>query len=240
MQFKYLFIFFAVCSLLRGEVWLIEQEFVKFGKRDVYEVLKKGWDSKYRTFLNKEERVHPILAVEDFDAPQYIYLTPLTNYTSLNHLEIVQKNFRATLNEKEIQPLESTLNFRIASLSVYLPECSYIPEGNNCSFSNLPYVRYQIFSLTPGSESLFEEHLQKVAFEEANKRTQTCWRSWRVAFGSDVPKYLVCIFANTKEGLEKEDLYFVHQGLKEIVRRQKEGKGIFRKDLSILVPSNLQ
>lgn len=239
MKLKYLLLFFVVCSVIRGEIWLIEQEFVKFGKRDVYELLKKEWNTKYKAFLKKEEKVHPILAVEDFDTPQYIYLTPLTNYASLNNLEALQKSFREVLKEKSIQPLESTLNFRVASLSVYLPECSYIPEDNNCSFSNLPYVHFQIFSLIPGSEPLFEAHLKKVVFEEASKRTQVCWRVWRLVFGSDTPKYLVCLFANTKEGLEKEDLHFVHQGLKEIIRRQREGKGVFRKDLSIFIPSNL-
>lgn len=222
----------------QAELWLCEQEFVRFGKKDAYEELKKSWNSAFASHFQGKGVMSPVLAIQDLESTNYVYLTPMHDYSGLDARESQLEAFEATLKNSLTASLASTMNFRIASLQTYLPECSHIPEGSNCSFSNNPFMHYQIFSLTPGSEALFEEHLKKLVFEEQMKKTELCWRVWKVNFGGDLPKYIVCRFEKTKDELNADKIKFIQQSLKEIVRSYREGKGVFRKDLSVIMPGN--
>jgi hypothetical protein len=241
MAFKYLLVVLLLflSSAARGEeVWAFNQEFIRFGKKDVYEGFKKRWNLEYGQFLKENKEDYPILAIQDLDAPEYTYLTPVLSYLGLGRFKEGLKNFEETLKKDLTLGFASTLNFQVESLGVYLSECSYIPEFMNASFCNMPYVHYQIFSLTPGNGGVFEEHLKKMVFEEQMKKSNFCWRVWKISFGGDLPKYVVCRFTQSKEALNRDEPHFIYENLKEIVRRHREGRGILRRDLSVIISCN--
>ncbi|MES2344834.1 MAG: hypothetical protein V4494_02700 [Chlamydiota bacterium] len=225
-------------AVVGGEVWAFSQEFVRFGKKDAYEGFKKRWNSEYTHFFKDSVKDYPILAIQDLDDPEYTYLMPILSYARLGIFEDGLEKFQDTLKRDLTLGFSSTLNFEVKSLGIYLSECSYIPEFINASLCNMPYVHYQTFSLTPGNGEIFEQRLKKMAFEEAMKKSNVCWRVFKTVFGGDVPKYVVYCFAQSQDALESDRLHFIDEELKSIVRRYREGKGILRRDLSILVPTN--
>jgi len=233
----HLIIFFcfslSVFAAKKEELWLFQQEFVKFGKRDFYEEWKKQWLQKWKI---QEGKKLPILAIEDKDSSQYIYLIAVENFNGLERFFAKQKNFQETmdifLKKSYAASASATLNFCILSLHQYLPTCSYIPKGQNCSIQLLPAVKYRIYSVMPGNAEAFENNLEKKALSYQKKQATFCWRSWKVIFGGEIPKYIIAFFATDEESLSDiPDL--LGENMREIVTRTKEGKGEFRKDLSI-------
>jgi hypothetical protein len=217
-------------------LWMIEQDFVRFGKKDAYEKLKK---EKLKAFArySKDKGQFSCYGMQESDSPQYIYLTELENYSGLQTFMRKMASFYDTKCEEgwtaHTDTCLSTINFKVKSLNSYLPQCSSIPQGKE-SFFSLPGVHYFVFSITPGYGKIVEDHLSSVAEEQLSKPDPICFRSWRVVFGADTPKYIVAIFAPTIRDAERqvEKIDFIPMTMKNILRNQKQGSGLMRADLS--------
>ena len=227
----------------QAPIWMIEEDFVKFGKKDVYEELASNWIERLLKFSSKKT-VFPSFAFQDLENPQYVYFTPLSSYGALDTLMNTKRAFQASMTPQEwkeiTQTLSSTLNFKIFSLHQFIPECSYFPEEADGNFFRRQHVYYTVYSLEPGTEIGFENELEKKMAELQNSAATICVRTWRVLFGADVPKYLICAYAATEEELEKQidDFKFLTLVTKDYVRNQKKGKGILRPELSLQLKKN--
>jgi len=224
-------LFFQIEQLAAGEnadmqLWLIEQDFVKFGKREIFELQKRGWIAE----LQRERTSFSIFGFEDKDSNQFFFLTPLKQMSSFqDYLKFHQSSlgsFSIPQNRNQSAIQDTTLNFFILSVHEYLSSCStgFSPSENG-------YVYYSIYSVYPGNEETFEKYWKKKVREESSAKQ---WGVWRVLCGGDLPKYVVALFAKTEEDLERglKGGFFTLPYAKEILRRQQEGKALLRKDLS--------
>jgi uncharacterized protein YcgL (UPF0745 family) len=220
---------------------LVEQEFVKFGKKELYEQQKKEWFQAFTQFSAKK-KASSICAIYDHDASQYLYLMPMKSYADIGNYFQLRQDFRNSFSkdaETDRSLLtDSTLNFRVLSFHQNLPRCSYAPENGLQVFFDKPFLHYHIFGIAPGDEELLEKHLEEMAKAHKKNKSTATWRVWKVIFGSDVPKYVVCVFDKTQEGLEKQikTLTFVDPRMREMLRRDRQGDVEVRRDLSL--PSN--
>lgn len=225
-------------SLSEKPIWLMQQEFVKLGKREFYEAQKKHWNQKCAKALTKKNSFESV-AFQHSDALEYFYLTPLKNYAEIDKYLQFQKECESAFSEEEawkrMKMMASVVHFDVNTLHEYRQSCSY-PSQKDPSLLTLPYAHYFLFSLEPGSEGTFEQQVQMRVDKHKKMASSSCWRVWKVMFGSDLPKYLVCLFAKTKEELEAQvkQIEFLDVANKEIIRRQQEGEAFLREDLSML------
>jgi hypothetical protein len=204
------------------DLWLFDQDFVKFGKKEIYEKLKKG-------MLKKEFGSFSAFAVqEQQESMQYIYLVPVGDYAGLGGLLEGRAEREEKLSGEERLPFVSTLNFTMKSLQQFLPACSYVPAGKE-SLTAFRCMYFYLFGIVPGNEAIFEAHLQKVAEEGG-----VCMRSWRIVIGGDLPKYLVAVFGANEKKVKQdaENLELIPAPLKNLLRSQKQGSAVLRKELT--------
>ena len=206
-------------------LWVFEQEFVKFGKKDVYEKMKKER-------LREEFGNFSVYAAQEADAMQYIYLVPVGDYAGLSDLMKKRTELEENLSAEQKLPFVSTLNFTITSLQRFLPACSYVPRGKE-SLSAFRHLYFYLFGIIPGNEAVFEAQLHRIA-EEQGDSNGVCMRSWKILIGGDAPKYLIAIFGSNEKQVRKdaEELELIPPPLKNLLRSQKQGSAILRKDLS--------
>ncbi len=199
-----LFALWIGLSAYAGELWIIEQDFIKFGKKEAYE--------RYKSDLLKE---YPVYAWKDINDPEYLYLRPLKSLKALGAIETPE-------------PYASTINFSIQSLHAFLPECSFVPTWKESLFA-YPAVYYYLYSIVPGNTAIFEEQLKKVALDQ-----KAPFRTWKVLMGADVPKYIIAVFGNTTDEAKKsgESMEFITPSMKPLLRNEKHGAAILRRDLS--------
>lgn len=205
-------------------LWFIEQDFVKFGKKEAYEKYKKA-------LLGSEISAFSTFAAQSEDSLQYIYLIPVKDYCGLG--EFLQK--RAANDQSfNLIPYLSTLNFTMGSVQRYLPSCSYIPRGKE-ALTAYRYLYFYLLGITPGNEEIFEARLQTIAEKQA-EGPRVCFRSWKILIGSHVPKYLVATFATSEHQAQNqaEELELIDAEIKNIVSSQKQGSAVFRRDLSLI------
>jgi len=220
-----------------GEIWLVQQQFVKFGKKELYESTKKAYMQSFGSFLKKKSNLLTY-AFEDLNSPQYIYLTPLKNYAGVDdYLAQKRAHFVAlSVQDKEmmVDLLQSITNFEIFSIHQYKLQCSYVPKGDADLLSR-SRVHYEIFALIPGTEEYFEGRLKQMSEQARQAKSQQCWRVWKAALGSDVPKYIVATFAKDEAAMKQmmENLEFIQPKDREILRKQSHSTAIARSDLSI-------
>jgi len=223
-----------------GDIWLVHQDFFSIGKRDVYEALWKVWLEQL-TQLSATREVPPIITMQAKGTPEYIALIPLGNFAALDGFyalnEALKNQAGQELWTKQQEALSSTLNFQVLSLHQFLPACSCLPGESNISIMNRPFVQYFVYSIEPGQGKQFEQFLQRKAKEHLDKKTQTCWRVWKVLFGGDVPKYILTIFSQREESLSEDikKMDIIDSSMEKILRREKEGKAILRRDLSFVM-----
>ncbi len=192
-------------------LWVIEQEFVKLGKQEVYQNYKKG---------QLKEAKFPVLALQQIDEMQYIYLIPVRGFEGLG---TYFKQTQDTTWDK------SLLNFSVESLQLYLEECSFIPQGKE-SYLAFPFVYFHVFTIDPGYEGAMEKRLKALVQEQ--RGAGTCFRTWKVIMGADLPKYIVGIFCNSaKEG---ESLEVISAELKNSLRKESHGMAKVLQELSTL------
>jgi hypothetical protein len=231
MNFKWVWL--VVCfisgSILgfceNGDLWLIEQDFVKFGKKEAYEEYKKE-------MLKKELGSFLTFAAQGEDSLHYIYLIPVKDYNGLGNFLERRASYKQSLSPELKIPFFSTLSFTMGSLQRYLSDCSYTPKGKE-AFTAHRNIYFYLFGISPGNEHVFETRLKKIAQEQAEGQG-VCFRSWKMIIGSSIPKYLVIIFAANEKQAKKraEGIEFITLPMKNIVRSQKQGSAVLRKDLS--------
>ncbi len=208
------------------DLWLFDQDFVKFGKKEIYEKLK-------REMLKDEFGDFSAFAVqEQQESMQYIYLVPVGDYGGLQRLLEGRAKREEKLSGEERLPFVSTLNFTIKSVQQFLPACSYVPVGKE-SLAAFRCMYFYLFGIVPGNEAIFEAQLQKVA-EEQGDSGGVCMRSWKIVIGGDLPKYLVATFGSNEKKVKQdaENLELIPPPLKNLLRSQKQGSAVLRKELT--------
>lgn len=220
-----------------NSLWLIEQEFVKFGKKEAYEEYKKQQQNHFVRQLNV-----PRYALEDIDSSQYIYLIPVRDFKGLNTLMRKRMDFHKELTEHDVRqllPFLSTVNFFMESLHYQLPECSFTPAGKQ-GVLDYAATYYTIYGIIPGNGPIFEERLKSIAQAQKTSSNPICFRTWRVLFGGDTPSYIVAVFSDTVKEAKKlaRDLEIIDGQMKNVLRQEKKGSGVIRKDLSAMDEKN--
>ena len=217
-------------ALDSSSIWLIHQDFVKFGKKDVYEKQVKTWQQAYGQFISGKE-APPIFAFQDNESPQYLYLEQLPDYGAIDGLFKTQRSFRETLIAKHLLQIQNTtLNFYLRSLHQLLPEC-FSPKSE---MGDRTFIQYFVYAVVPGGVEVFESHLRKLT-SDYMKNEKYSWRTWKVIFDSDVPKYVIYLFGRSEQELADlaSNINFVEPSAKEILRRERSGKARLRLDLSL-------
>lgn len=224
------------------EIWLIQEDFFSYGKRDTYEAITKTWLTALKQ-ANTPQELMTMVAIQSKTNPEYIYMSPIGRFGILdNYLPYVSRidtKLGPEVVKKQQEAWLSTLNFQTFSLMGYLPFCSCLPRTPNSSIPHRPYVHYYIIGVDTKSADYFENFL-KTQVDLHNAKNETiCWRTWKVLFGSDVPKYVVAIFSRSEEELKKhkEQLDLTDPLLEKVLRREREGWGVLRRDLSIFSSS---
>lgn len=223
-----------------SSIWLIQEDFIKFGKKEIYESQEQLWLQGFKKnltatggFWRGKKNFWPIYGMQALDEPQYIYLIPLKDIGAFGDFITRRSQYELGLDTNALQQrkiLLSTLNFSISSLHEYLKECSCVQGSDSSSLEKKPFVHYWVFGITPGNEGIFEQNLQKLA---ANSKAN--WRTWRVLLGADTPKYVIVLSADSQENLDSQlkTIQFVEGNLKEIVRNQREGAAMLKTQLSL-------
>ncbi len=221
------------------EIWMFQEDFYSFGKRDVYEALTKTWITELKQAIAPEELM-TMVAIQSRTSPEFVYMTPLGRFATLDtYLDytnrIIQK-LGPEIAKKQQEAWVSTLNFQTYSLLAYMPFLSCVPLNSNPSVPYRPYVHYYIVAVTPGQVGYFEDYLERQVSKHNQEGEMVCWRVWKMLFGSDVPKYVIALFSRSEEELKKhnDQLDLTDPRLADVVRREREGRGILRRDLSII------
>jgi hypothetical protein len=226
--------------VLSDEVWLFKQDVARFGKGELYESLQKEWIEDWKAFSAEGAQL-PSLALKDPDAPQYFYLIPVGSFAGIGVFlqdETAFAQSRSEEAQRRDRLRASVLNFQIYTAHAYLPACSLTPSETACSLWSMPYVRYAIYSVEPGNDDLFEEHLAKTVEAFQDRARGWVWRTWKVIMGADVPKYVVAVFANEEARAEKglQELNLAEGGMRAVITRERTGSAVARRDLSLVPP----
>ncbi len=224
--------------LAAPDIWVAQRDFIKFGKKDAYELTKKEFFQEFSQFVFVKKRdAFSSYAIEVFDSPEYLFLISIGSFGDLDRYVKQKKSFKDSFPSQnwELKRLAraSTINFYFRSIQKFLAECSCIPDGKEKMLS-LPYVHLYWIEVTPGQESSFEQHLQTMAAYQLKEESPTCWRVWGGFAGGALPQYLIVVFAESEKNADdrSERLDFVSGAYKQIVRKQKQSKGVFRADLT--------
>jgi hypothetical protein len=232
-----LFAWIVLVSSIYGtenSFWLIEQDFIKIGKRDVYEEQQKQALLKKKQRLQKQNGFFQAYTLEDLENPQYAIFMPLE---TLDTVRSYEPFFLSDLErQKQEAPgqnlLDTCLNFHIFSLQEQLLSCSYRIEG---TFSQeRPYLIYLLYDIVPGYGAFFEKHLEGIAQKQQAEKSQTSWRAWKTLLGGDAPKYLICLSFASKDEMQRAKLeqLFEEPIIKEIIRDKRSGIAKLKNDMT--------
>ena len=227
-----------------SSVWLIQEEFIKFGKKEVYEAQQQNWLQGFKKtlssggFWRSKSGFWPIYGMQAIDEPQYIYLIPLKNTAALDDFIVKKSSYNEGMSQEDKnqrQILLSCMNFTISSLHQYVKSCSSGPD-DAASWQKNPFVHYWVFGITPGNDQNFEAQIQKVVTGVNAKGSVVALRVWRVLLGADTPKYVIVLQAASQEALDLQvkSLEFVDGTIKDIVRNQREGSAFMKDSLSMM------
>jgi hypothetical protein len=227
-----------------ASVWLIQEEFIKFGKKEVYEAQQQNWLQGFKKtlssggFWRSKSGFWPIYGMQAIDEPQYIYLIPLKNTAALDDFLVKKSAYNEGMSQEDKnqrQMLLSCMNFTISSLHQYVKSCSSGPD-DAASWQKNPFVHYWVFGITPGNDHNFETQIQKVVAGVNAKGVVLALRVWRVLLGSDTPKYVIVLQTASQEALDLQvkSLEFVDGTIKDIVRNQREGSALMKDALSMM------
>ena len=229
-----------------SSLWLIQEEFIKIGKKEAYETLQNQWMQGFAKklegsdgFWRVKKSLWSIYGLQVQQEPQYMYMIPLPDSCSLMDFFNKQKEYNDSLvlgHKPEGLSLISFLNFSVNSLHIYLKHCSHIEVGQGDAWEKTPFITYWVYGITPGNEQVFEEALHKLAGMPVDGGLSGSWRAWRVLIGSDAPKYVIMAFAASDSGLEgaRKMLKTLPHAMKDIIRNQKEGRAILKMPISLL------
>ncbi len=210
------FCFCASATAALSEYWLIQEDFIKLGKREFYLEKKQEDLSKQKAWLKDKKELFDIIGAEDLENPQYVFLAPLKNLASLSFYEPIshREKSRNVL-------LETTMHFQIFSLHQFLPECSLKEE--TVFITTKPYFFYALYDITLGSQEIFEKALKEASIRCS--KDSISWCVFKSLLAGSTPKYLVCLSFATKEELKEWSMEKVlpEITLNDIFRDKKSG-----------------
>lgn len=222
----FLFPYILLQASLRGDfdyydIWMIREEFFPSGKKGGYEQ-----HLEVAAYDNEDEGKNwPCYIVEDLDEARYIYLYPMKSYGSLDSY-FAHKRVNPYLNES------TPITYAINTLLKRFAQGSYLPDGSYDDWGLTPYLNYWVVSLLYDGEREFEGHLKKLASAYAESGSNLCFRSWRVTFGTDLPKYVVVIYAKSEKELteNRKKLELVTPVSRQVIRSIYEVRGLLRSE----------
>lgn len=226
----------------QSSFWIIQEDFVKFGKKDLYESQKQLWLKGFneslasRSIWRQKRAQFPIIGMQGMDQPQYIYLTPLESKEEVVDFFLKKDRYERALSNEKNQlnhVLDSSMNFSVDSLHLYLKDLAHPQSMDAASWYNYPFYQYWVFGIMPGYDDDFEAHLKKV-LGNLQSVSDACCRVWKVVLGADTPKYVVLVGAKEESILEKSvsSLSFIEGPIKDITRNQREGRAILKENLT--------
>lgn len=207
---------FFFCSQVEGasRYWLIQQDFIRLGKRELYEEERKKVLEEDKSFFKKKKTPFEVIGFQDLENPQYAFLMPLKNLSVLD--------LYAPIHPQDSALFNTCLHFQLFSLHELLEDCSF--RSPVVFSAERPFISYSLYDIEPGTQKSFENHMVEVALKQS-KKSLLSWNTWKVVLGGDTPKYLICASFETKEDLKNADMdkVFEELQLKDILRNRKSG-----------------
>lgn len=223
----FLCLFIALGVLWAGpedrEIWVIEQEFIKFGRKEAFETAKKKWIADFKK--SNAGRTPDIIGLEDGSDNEYLFLMPFKNFAEIDSFRKQLRNYNGMV---ETQVLKGLINFKVLTIHQYKASCSYTPSS--VSIMNSPQFSYEIVSLEPGSEEAFEQMLIQKASDAVKKKSKQSWRVWKTVAGAELPKYIVAWIKKSKEKARES---LIDPNMNEFIRRKQEGKAVVKPELCL-------
>ena len=226
-------------------LWLIQEEFIKFGAKDAYENLQKEWMQGFAKTLQaggmwrNKQNLWVIYGLQVQQEPQYMYMIPLHDSCSLTEFFEKKRQYNQAMpseQKSDSEALLSLLNFSVNSLHLYLKDCSYPQSIQDDVLEKRPFISYSVYGIKPGNETVFEDAIRELVAAASSSRSSACWRVWRVLVGSDSPKYVIMAYAAAIADVEigKRALKPLEESMKDIIRNHKEGTGSFKPGISLI------
>ena len=217
---RYIFLFvccFGISQIAFSddrEYWLIQQESIRMGKRDLYEVQKQEYLKTLVKSFKTQKVSFSVLGAQDLENPRYVFLMPLEK---LNALAL----YRPIAQSEKNPLLDNAIHFQISSLHELLRKCSLRPDQT--FIESRPYYLYVLYDVEPGSEKVFEEHLFSVSSKQSDASPN--WCVWKSLLAGDCPMYILCVSFETKEKMKEwpVDKFLDKPGLKDVLRGEKSG-----------------
>ncbi|MBS0627678.1 MAG: hypothetical protein JSS09_05650, partial [Verrucomicrobia bacterium] len=177
---------------------------IKIGKKELYETQKS---------LELKKRASSVIGIADLENPQFLFLEPLKNLSSLAQYPPFVAPYKDTL-------LETCLNFQIYSLHQLIEKSSL--RFKETFLESKPYYFYAIYEVEPEAGAILEEIMAKSA---ACAKKENNWCFWKTLLGGDCPKYVFCTSFATKEQMKEWTMENVveESRLKSILRGKKTG-----------------
>jgi hypothetical protein len=197
------------------EYWLIQQDFIKMGRRDVYETQK---------VLQLKKQSHQVIGVSDLVDPEFLFLMPIKNLSELSQ-------YPPFVSLEKEATLDSSVNFQIFSLHRLLEKASAQPEK---TFSaEKPYYSYVIYEVEWEFSSILEGVMMKKA---AAQKKGDSWCFWKSLLAGEYPKYVFCTSFKTKEEMNdwSMDSWLDEPGLKNILR--DKDVGVMKREKDFCLP----
>ena len=192
-----------------SEYWLIQEDFIKLGKRDLYQQ-QKSKD------LAQQKKSGEVLCFEDLENPQYVFLFPFKEIASLANYQPIAPKI-----EKDVL-LETSMNFQIFSLHRFLQKCSL--KEDSVFAEKKSYFLYALYEIALDNQEVFEGALAD-AVNKFSKDSVSSWCVFKSLLGGSYPKYLVCLSFATKDELKEwsMDKIIPEIALRDIFRDKKSG-----------------
>lgn len=197
-------VFFNLINLSADEYWLIQEDFIKMGKKEVYETQK---------LLQLKEKKQQVFGVADLENPQFLFLLPLKNLASLTE-------YTPFSEQTKNLTLEACINFQIFSLHQLIEKSSLRPKET--FVETRPYYSYVIYE-TQLEDGPFLEEMFAKSISSAKK--EDSWCLWKSLIAGDGPKYIFCASFSTKEQMKewKVENVIEESKIKNRLRDKKSG-----------------
>lgn len=205
------------------EIWMVREEIVAPDKKKAFE---KGFKEEMRE-RKSSKLFWPEYIVEGIDTPNFIHFYPLKSYASLD--AYFEDGIQKSKLDQDLSGVQSTIN----TIFKKFPEGAYIPEESYKDWLKTPFLHYWVISLKYGEDEPFEYHMKQLVSAHSKKKTPLCFRTWKVTFGADLPKYVVVLFAKEEQELDEhlEQFDLMTPSVRSVTNRVKEGQGEIRPDL---------
>lgn len=188
----------------KTDYWLIQQDFIKMGKREIYEKQKA---------IQLKKQSYQVIGISDLENPACLFLMPIKKLSDL-------ERYPPFKNPVKDNVLASCINFQIFSLHELLRKSSLRPEET--FLESRPYYFYVIYETEQEAGSDLEEIMTKRA---SSQKMGDSWCFWKALLGGEYPKYIFCTSFATKEEMKEWSMETMldEPGLKNVLRDKKTG-----------------